>query len=58
MTRIQGRMSREPLMDWPCTPAFVRATGDALGIPVVFSWREGGFVREMLRDNAPTAPVS
>lgn len=48
----------EALMDWPCTPAYVRATGEALGIPVVFSWREGGFVREMLRDNQPTAPVS
>jgi 3'-phosphoadenosine 5'-phosphosulfate sulfotransferase (PAPS reductase)/FAD synthetase len=47
----------EPLMDWPCTPAYVRATGEAMGLPVVFSWREGGFVREMLRDNAPTAGV-
>lgn len=52
---IDGR--GEPLMDWPCTPAYVRATGAALGLPVVFSWREGGFVREMLRDNEPTAPV-
>jgi 3'-phosphoadenosine 5'-phosphosulfate sulfotransferase (PAPS reductase)/FAD synthetase len=48
----------EMLMDWPCTPAYVKATGEALGIPVVFSWREGGFVREMLRDGEPTAPVS
>jgi 3'-phosphoadenosine 5'-phosphosulfate sulfotransferase (PAPS reductase)/FAD synthetase len=48
----------EPLMDWPCTPAYVKATGEALGIPVVFSWRDGGFVREMLRDKTPTAPVS
>jgi 3'-phosphoadenosine 5'-phosphosulfate sulfotransferase (PAPS reductase)/FAD synthetase len=48
----------EPLMDWPCTPAYVKATSEALGIPVVFSWREGGFVREMLRDKSPTAPVS
>jgi len=48
----------EPLMDWPCTPAYVKATGEALGLPVVFSWREGGFVREMLRDQVPTAPVS
>jgi 3'-phosphoadenosine 5'-phosphosulfate sulfotransferase (PAPS reductase)/FAD synthetase len=53
---VDGR--GEPLMDWPCTPAYVRATGGALGLPVVFSWREGGFVREMLRDHAPTAPVS
>src|SRR3954469_15188059 len=48
----------EALMDWPCTRAYVKATAEALGIPVVFSWREGGFVREMLRDNAPTAPVA
>jgi 3'-phosphoadenosine 5'-phosphosulfate sulfotransferase (PAPS reductase)/FAD synthetase len=48
----------EPLMDWPCTSAYVRATGEALGIPVVFSWREGGFIREMLRDRSPTAPVT
>jgi 3'-phosphoadenosine 5'-phosphosulfate sulfotransferase (PAPS reductase)/FAD synthetase len=48
----------EPLMDWPCTPAYVKATGEAIGIPVVFSWREGGFVREMMRDKAPTAAVS
>jgi 3'-phosphoadenosine 5'-phosphosulfate sulfotransferase (PAPS reductase)/FAD synthetase len=47
----------EALMDWPCTPAHVKATGEALGIPVVWSWREGRFVREMLRDNEPTAPV-
>lgn len=47
----------ERLMDWPCTHAYVKATAEALGIPVVFSWREGGFVREMLRDNSPTAPV-
>jgi len=48
----------EPLMDWPVTTAYVKATGAALGIPVVFSWREGGFVQEMLRDHSPTAPVS
>jgi 3'-phosphoadenosine 5'-phosphosulfate sulfotransferase (PAPS reductase)/FAD synthetase len=53
---VDGR--GEPLMDWPCTPAYVKATVEALGIPVVFSWREGGFVREMLRYHAPTAPVS
>ncbi len=47
----------EKLMDWPCTHAYVKATAEALGIPVVFSWREGGFVHEMLRDNSPTAPV-
>jgi 3'-phosphoadenosine 5'-phosphosulfate sulfotransferase (PAPS reductase)/FAD synthetase len=48
----------ERLMDWPCTHAYVQATADALHLPVVFSWRDGGFVREMLRDNEPTAGVS
>jgi 3'-phosphoadenosine 5'-phosphosulfate sulfotransferase (PAPS reductase)/FAD synthetase len=48
----------EALMDWPCTHAYVQATADALGIPVVFSWRDGGFVREMLREQEPTAGVS
>ena len=45
------------LMDWPCTEAYVFAFGDALGIAVYFSWREGGFEREMLRANARTAPI-
>jgi 3'-phosphoadenosine 5'-phosphosulfate sulfotransferase (PAPS reductase)/FAD synthetase len=53
---IDGR--GEALMDWPCTHAYVKATAEALHIPLVLSWREGGFVREMLRDNEPTAPVA
>lgn len=44
------------LMDWPCTPGYCQAIADALGIPIYFSWKEGGFEREMLRQNAPTAP--
>jgi len=45
------------LMDWPCTKAYCAAVGQALGIPVRFSWRVGGFEREMLRQDTPTAPV-
>lgn len=45
------------LMDWPCTRAYCAAIGRALGIPVLFSWREGGFEREMLRQDQPTAGV-
>lgn len=48
----------ERLMDWPCTRPYIEATAQALGIPLVLSWREGGFVREMLRDKTPTAPVT
>jgi len=45
------------LMDWPSTPAYCKAFGRAFGVPIYFSWREGGFEREMLRNNTPTAPI-
>lgn len=44
-------------MDWPCTTSYCRAVTDALGVPLYLSWREGGFLREMLRDGVPTAPI-
>lgn len=44
-------------MDWPCTPAYVRAIADHLTIPVYLSWRDGGFARELDRADAPTAPI-
>jgi len=44
-------------MDWPCTGGYVRALAAHLGLSVYFSWREGGFARELDRKAAPTAPV-
>lgn len=44
-------------MDWPCTPAYVRAIAAHLALAVYFSWREGGFARELDRASAPTAPM-
>ena len=44
-------------MDWPCTAGYVRAVAGHLGVPVYFSWREGGFARELDRLAAPTAPI-
>jgi 3'-phosphoadenosine 5'-phosphosulfate sulfotransferase (PAPS reductase)/FAD synthetase len=44
-------------MDWPVTPAYTRAVGEALGIPVYFSWKVGGYMRELLRDGTNTAPI-
>jgi tRNA(Ile)-lysidine synthase TilS/MesJ len=41
-------------MDWPITKAYCVAYAQAFGSPLYFSWREGGFKREMLRDNQPT----
>ena len=44
-------------MDWPVTGAYVAAQAAAFGLPLFRSWREGGFKREMLRRDAPTAPI-
>jgi len=45
------------LMDWPVTQSYCEAVAKHLGVPLYLSWREGGFEREMLRDNTSTAPV-
>ena len=45
------------LMDWPITDAYCRAFANAFGMQLDFSWRMGGFEREMLRNEAPTAPT-
>jgi len=42
-------------MDWPVTEDYCRVFAQHLGLPIYFSWREGGFEREMLRDNQATA---
>lgn len=44
-------------MDWPVTESYCRAVAFALGVRIRFQWREGGFEREMLRDQKPTAAV-
>jgi hypothetical protein len=54
--KVDGTTST--LMDWPCSSSYVDKAGAALGIPVVHSWKEGGFEREMLRNQERTAPVS
>lgn len=54
---VDGEPGSAGLMDWPVTEAYVRATGEMLGLTVRFQWREGGFEREMLRDGVLTAPV-
>jgi 3'-phosphoadenosine 5'-phosphosulfate sulfotransferase (PAPS reductase)/FAD synthetase len=47
----------EQFMDWACTPAYCRAVADALGLRLLFSYRDGGFRREMDRKDTPTAPI-
>lgn len=44
-------------MDWPSSTPYCRALATAFGLPSYFSWREGGFLQEMLRQHAATAPI-
>lgn len=46
-----------PTFDWPITAGYCRSVAEAFGVPLYFSWRDGGLRREMLRDGDPTAPV-
>lgn len=43
------------LMDWPVTEDYCRNFSKAFDVPIFFSWKEGGFEGEMLRNNQPTA---
>jgi 3'-phosphoadenosine 5'-phosphosulfate sulfotransferase (PAPS reductase)/FAD synthetase len=52
---VDGREEGKNFMDWPCTPAYCRAFAAAFSVRLYFSWREGGFRREMLRDKTATA---
>lgn len=53
---VDGREG-STLMDWAVTDDYCRKVADHFGIPCYFSWREGGFEREMLRENALTGGV-
>lgn len=53
---VDGREG-STLMDWPCTRDYCRAVARAFGLPIYFSWKVGGFERELLKTNARTAPT-
>lgn len=56
---VDGRPgSDDRFFDWPITESYCRAFADAIGVPLLFQWKEGGFRREMLRDQQATAPTS
>ena len=46
---VDGR--GQNLFDWKCTTSYCRAFAKALGLKILFSYREGGIVREMYREN-------
>ena len=53
---VDGREDSS-LMDWPVTEDYCRRVAKHLGVKIRFSWKEGGFEREMLRAGVPTAPI-
>jgi 3'-phosphoadenosine 5'-phosphosulfate sulfotransferase (PAPS reductase)/FAD synthetase len=50
---IDGR--EEPFFDWEITPDYCRKFAEAFGVKIYFQWKEGGFKRELLRENSLTA---
>lgn len=55
---IDGREGGTMMMDWPITEDYCRVFARAMGLRIYFSWKVGGFEREMLRDQARTAPIA
>ncbi|CAN7617001.1 phosphoadenosine phosphosulfate reductase family protein [Acidovorax delafieldii] len=53
---VDGRESH--LFDWPITEAYCEAVAGAFGIPLSYSWKVGGLLGELQRNNQPTAPIS
>lgn len=47
----------ETFMDWEITHDYCQKFADAFGVPIFFSHKEGGFKREMMRDQQLTAPI-
>jgi 3'-phosphoadenosine 5'-phosphosulfate sulfotransferase (PAPS reductase)/FAD synthetase len=46
-----------PFMDWPITRDYVHAVAKELNLPLYYSWKVGGFLGEMLRENSLTKPT-
>lgn len=53
---IDGKGSA--FMDWEVTEDYCRQFAKAFNVKIYFSWKVGGFKREMLRENSLTAPTS
>lgn len=43
-------------LDWEITPNYCRKFAEVFHVSIYYQWKEGGFFREMMRDNAQTAP--
>lgn len=47
----------EHFFDWPVTKDYCRKFARHFGVKIYFSWKEGGFHRELMRNNQKTAPI-
>lgn len=52
---VDGREG-STLMDWPFMADYNRKLAEQFGIPLYFSWLEGGFEGEMLKNNSLSKP--
>lgn len=53
----QGANGTRSFFDWPVTEDYTKRLGETFGIPVFYSWKRGGFHRELFRENSRTAPT-
>lgn len=51
---IDGR--EQTFFDWEITPEYCRCFAEAFGVKIYYQWKEGGFYRELMRENSRTAP--
>lgn len=43
------------LWDWPCTESYCKAFAETMGSPILFQWKQGGYLREMTKVDELTA---
>lgn len=55
---IDGSPEEQTFVDWEVTEDYCRKFAKAFNVPIYFSWKEGGFYREMHRENELTAPTT
>lgn len=53
---VDGREGSTLKMDWPFMADYNRKFAEAFGLPIYFSWLEGGFEGEMLKENSHSKP--
>lgn len=51
---VDGR--DDTFFDWEITPDYCCRFAEAFGVKIYYQWKEGGFRRELMRENTLTAP--